>query len=58
VHLHPLVPERLGEGVVLFPCLLGPHDVVEEQLADVVRSEPGELEPRSVDDGSAKLADF
>ncbi len=58
VHLHSLVAEGLGEGIMLLSRLLGPHHVIEEQIADVVRGEPRELQPRSVDDGSAKLADL
>ena len=50
---YPFVPESLGEGVVLLLCLLRPHHVVEEKLADVLRGQPGELEPGPVHDGLA-----
>ena len=58
VHLDALVPQGLGKGVVLLLGLGCPHHVVEEQLADVVGGQPGQLEPRSVDDGLAELADL
>ena len=54
----PLDPQRFGEGVVLLLGLLGPHDVVEEQLTDVVRGQPRQLEPRPMDDGLTQLADL
>ncbi len=38
------------EGVVLLAGAVGPHDVVEEQLVDVGRGEPAELEAGAVDD--------
>ena len=56
VHVDALVPQGLGEGVVFLLGLLGPHHVVEEQLADVLRREPGQLQTRPVDDGLAELA--
>ena len=56
--LYALVPESLGEGVVLLLGLLRPHHVVEQQLADVLGGEAGQFEPGSVDDGLAQLADF
>ena len=58
VDLDALVAEGAGEGVVLLLGLGGPHHVVEEQGADGVGGQPGELEPRSVDDGLAQLADL
>ena len=53
--LRTLVPEGLGEGIMLLSRLLGPHDIVEQQLADVLWSQPGELEARTMDDGLAEL---
>ena len=58
VHPDAAVAQRLGEHVVLFPGLLGPHHVVEQQLADVLRGEPGQLQPGPVDDRLAQLPDF
>jgi hypothetical protein len=58
VNLHALVPKHLGEGVVLLLGPLGPEHVVEEQLADVPRSQPGQLEAGPVHDDLAKLADL
>ena len=55
---HPLVPQGLGEGIVLLLGLGRPHHVVEEQLADVVGGQPGQLEPGSVEDGLVELADL
>ena len=54
--LDTLVPQGLGKGVVLLPGLLGPHHVIEEQFADVVGGQSGELQSGSVDDGPAELA--
>ena len=53
--LHALAAERLGEGVVLLLGPAGPEHVVEEQLADVTRGEPGELEPGPVHDDLPEL---
>ena len=52
------VSQSLGECIVLLFGLRGPHHVVEEQLADVLGGQPGQLQPRSMDDGLAKLADL
>ena len=38
----------LRERIVFLTRALGPHDVVEEQLVNVVRSQPAELQARSV----------
>jgi hypothetical protein len=51
--LDALVPEGLGEGVVLLLGLLSPHHIVEQQLADVLGGEPGQFQPGPVDDGLA-----
>ena len=56
VHAHALVAKGLGEHVVLFLGLLRPQDVVEEQAADVLRGEPGQLKARPVHDGLPQLA--
>jgi hypothetical protein len=56
VHLHAPVPEDLGEHVVFFLGLAGPQHVVEQQLADVLRGEPGQLKARPVNDGLPQLA--
>ncbi len=53
---HALVAERLGERVVLLLGLLGPHHVVEQQLAHVPRGQPGQLKPGPVHDDLAQLA--
>jgi hypothetical protein len=58
VDLDALGPQLLGEGVVLLPRPLGPHDVVEEQVVDVLRGEPGELQAGSVQDHLAELPDL
>src|ERR1022692_2936790 len=58
MHLHALVAQRAGEGIVLFVRLLRPHHIVEQQLADVPRDQPGQLKPWPVDDGLAELADL
>jgi hypothetical protein len=53
-----LVAEGLGEHVVFFLGLLGPQHVVEQQLADVLRGEPGQLDAGPVHDGLPQLAHF
>src|SRR6185312_10074394 len=42
--------EHAGERVVLLPGPPGPQHVVEQQLADVPRGQPGQLEPGPVHD--------
>ncbi len=58
VHPDAALAQRLGEHVVLFLGPAGPHHVVEQQLADVLRGEPGQLQPGPVDDRLAKLPYF
>jgi hypothetical protein len=58
VHLNAPGAEHRGEGVVLLLGPAGPEHVVEEQLADVPRGQPGELEPRPVHDHLAERADL
>ncbi len=53
VHLHPLGPEGIGEGIMLLSGPLRPDHVVEEEFADVLGCEPRQFEPRSVHDGLA-----
>jgi len=53
---HALLAERLGERVVLLLGLGGPEHVVEQQLADVPRGQPGQLQARPVHDDLAELA--
>ena len=55
VNAHATLTEGFGEGVVLLLGLLGPHHIVEKQLADVLGREPGKLQARAVDDGLAEL---
>ncbi len=40
VNENPLVTQRLGEAIVLDLGLRRPHDVIEEQRADVLGREP------------------
>jgi len=56
--LHALVTKCLGEGVVFLARLLGPEHVVEEQVRDVARGEPGQFQAGPVHDDLAQLADF
>jgi hypothetical protein len=56
VHLDAPAAEDLGEHVVFFLGLAGPEHVVEEQVPDVLRGEPGQLQARPVNDGLAQLA--
>ena len=58
VHTHALLAKRLCERVVLFLCFLRPEHVVEQQLADVLGREAGQLQPWPVEDGLAELADL
>ena len=58
VHLDAMIPQRLGERVVLFLRFLGPHHVVEQHLADVLRGQPGQLESGTMHDGLAELANL
>jgi hypothetical protein len=58
VHDHPPITELRNEGVVLGSGPVSPHDIVEEQVLDVVWCEPGQLQTRSVDDDLAELPDF
>ena len=44
---HALGLQLLDEGVVLLARPLGPHHVVEEQVVDVLRGEPGQLQARA-----------
>jgi hypothetical protein len=48
----------LSAGVVLFLGPLGPQHVVEEQLADVPRGQPGRFQAGTVHDDLAELAGF
>ena len=56
VHLHAMVAEDLGEHVVFLLGLSRPQHVVEQQVADVLRGEPGQLQARPVNDGLPQLA--
>jgi hypothetical protein len=58
VHLHVLVAKDLGEHVVFFLGLGRPQHIVEQQVPDVLRGEPGQLQARPVDDGLPQLADL
>jgi hypothetical protein len=51
-------PEHVGKRVVLLLGPPGPQHVVEQQLADVPRGQPGQLEPGPVHDHLAERADF
>ena len=55
VHPHAPVAQRLGERVVFLLGPPGPEHVVEEQLADVARGQPGQLEPGPVHDDLLEL---
>src|SRR5258705_5504823 len=50
--------EHAGEGVLLFHGPPDPQHVVEQQLADVPRGQPGQLEPGPVHDHLAERADL
>ena len=52
---HALVAKRLGERVVLLLGLLGPQHIVEQQLADVPRGQPGQFQAGPVHDDLAEL---
>jgi hypothetical protein len=56
VHPHPPAPERLGEHVVFFLGLGRPHHVVEQQVADVLRGQPGQFQSGPVHDHLPELA--
>jgi hypothetical protein len=56
VHPHAAVAEDLGEHVVFFLGPGRPQHVVEQQVPDVLRGEPGQLQARPVNDGLAQLA--
>src|SRR3954454_18391989 len=53
-----LGPQLLDERVVLLARPLGPHDVVEEQVVDVLRGEAGEFETGLVHDHLVQPADL
>ena len=57
VIVHPNAPgaQHPGEGVVLLLGPPGPEHVVEQQLADVPRGQPGQLEPGPVHDDLPEL---
>ena len=48
VHRHTAVAQGGGEGVVLLPGALCPHDVVEQQLVNIPGCQPIQLKPGSV----------
>ena len=58
VHQHPPVAQRLGEYVVFFLGLLRPHHIVEQQVADVLRGQPGQLKSGPVHDHLPELPDL
>ena len=58
VDLDALVPQLLHEGVVLLPRALGPHHVVEEQVVDVARRQPRQLQTGTVHDDLLQDADL
>jgi hypothetical protein len=58
VHSDALLPERLDEGVVLLPSSCCPKQAVKEHLADVLRRQTRELDPRSVNYDLSELADL
>jgi hypothetical protein len=58
VHDHAPITELSDEGVMLCAGPVGPHDIVEEQVIDVVRCQPGQLQTRSMHDHLAELPDF
>src|SRR5450432_3272999 len=58
VHGHASLPKPGDERVVLGSGPVGPHDVVEEQVVDVVRREPGQLQTGPVNDHLAELTNL
>jgi hypothetical protein len=56
VHRDAALAQRLGEDVMLLLGPPGPHHVVEQQLADVLRGQPGQLQARPVHDDLAELS--
>jgi hypothetical protein len=56
VHPDALLAQRLGERVMFFLRLLRPHHVVEQQRADVLRGEPGQLQAEPVNDDLTELS--
>ena len=51
VHRHALGAQAGGERVVLLSGPVGPHDVVEQELVDVLRGQARELEAGPMKDG-------
>jgi hypothetical protein len=58
--MHPNAPglQHPGKGIVLLLGPPGPQHVVEQQLADVPRGQPGQLQAGPVHDDLAELARF
>src|SRR5262249_20825154 len=56
MHGHALLAQRLGKRVVLLLGPLSPHHVIEEQLTDVPRGEPGQLQAWPVQDHLAQCS--
>ena len=57
-HLHPGLPQHLGEEVVLLARLVAVEDVVEEQGLHHGGDHPIDLPPRPVDQDAAQASDF
>lgn len=57
-HLDALLPEGVGEDVMLLPRPLHPEHVVEQEAAHVRRCQPLELEAGPVQEHAVQLADF
>ena len=57
-HTRPRGRQHLGEGLVLEPGPLGPHDLVEQHVGDVGRGEAGQLQVGAVQQHLAELADL